>query len=244
MKTNESIPPNMRVEALEKQHDFFCYLVPVASFPVPAMERDSYVNALSRLEDSLVKIHGGSRETLLQVWKLHHDGASKQVSKNGAAWMPVLGMGIWPHQPPPLLWSKEEFENLVPGEIPRPPVFMVFRLKGQRLDNVLPLMGGRGALIQLGIQGDPEEFYRRCELHFRNFITEPLHSAYPFFFPLIDVGTLPSLELELTERILGTVTFYLRESPENGGVFILSRLSLKGCFENLGWQVVHHERVA
>ena len=81
------------------------------------------------------------------------------------------------------LSEKEEFETFVPGQIPRPPISMVFRLKGKPKDlsNVLPLMAGRGAVVTAQIKKrSPEEFYKRCETYFRTFITEPLHLAFPF----------------------------------------------------------------
>lgn len=233
----------MQLQPLEQQHGFFCYLLKVATYPLPATDRELYLGILARLEQELAGIHGGSHEILLQVWKLHHDHASKQVSKNGRAWAPVIGMGIWPHQPPPALWTQEEFDNLVPGEVPRPPILMVIRLKGKREDcnNVLPLTAGRGALIEFGTQGQAEKFYEGCEEYFRDFITEPLHAAYPFFFPLIDARTLSSFAPELVDRLLGPMTFYLRESPEDGGLLVLSKRSLNGFFEELGWRISHNE---
>jgi hypothetical protein len=239
MKDPDSTSTPIRLQALGQQHQFFAYLLPAGNYPVPAAERESYLEILARMETALYRFPSGSQETLLQMWKLHHEGASKQLSKNGKSWVPVVGVGVWPNKPPPAVWTREEFEAFVPGEMPRPPISMVFRLKGESRQraNVLPLMGGRGALIQAWIQGDAEEFYKDCEQYFRTFITEPLHLAYPFFFPLLDSATLPSITAELADRLLSRVQCYIRESSEDRGVLILSRSSLEPVLKELYWEV-------
>ncbi len=239
MRPPDATLAQVQIQALGRQHEFFAYLWACGNYPLAGEERDSYLETLAKLEKALDAAFGESQETLLQMWKLHHDGASKQLSKNGPAWMPVVGVGVWPHKPPPAVWTREEFETFVPGEIPRPPISMVFRLKGERKrrTNVWPLLGGRGAVIQARIQGDPEEFYKQCEQYFRTFITEPLHLAYPFFFPLFDAQTLPAIKPELADRLLGGVQYYLRESAEDRGVLIVSPEDLAPLFRELGWQV-------
>jgi hypothetical protein len=121
---------------------------------------------------------------------------------------------------------------------------MVFRLKGKSKDlsNVLPLMAGRGAVITAGIQGDPEEFYKRCEVYFRGFITEPLHLAFPFYFPLFDGSTIPALSADLTNQLLGSVQYYLRESMEDGGLLLLTKSAIDPLFKELNWTVEHQVR--
>lgn len=239
MKESDSTSNHEQLQVLGQQHRFFSYLFPAGDYPVPAGERETYLGILGRLESVLDESFGGSQEILLQMWKLHHEGASKQLSGNGRAWVPVVGVGVWPHKPPPAVWTREEFEAFVPGEMPRPPISMVFRLKGERTQraNVLPVMGGRGALIQAWVQGDPEEFYKDCAEYFRGFITEPLHLAYPFFFPLIDASTLRAITPELADRLLGRVQYYVRESAEDRGLLILSRSSLDVVFKELRWEL-------
>jgi len=239
MKQPNVISNRIQVQAVGQHHGFLAYLAPAGGYPVPETDRDRYLSIYAQLIGALDELHGTAQETLLQMWKLHHDGASKQLSKHGADWIPIIGTGVWLHKSPPSLWTVEEFESFVPGEVPRPPILMLFRLKGQRkqLANVLPLLGGRGVLIQAGIQGDPDQFYRICEDYFRTFITEPLHLAYPFFFPLIDGGALPAIPPDLVDRVLGRVQYYIRESAEDGGIIILSQSPLDPVFDDLGWQL-------
>ena len=227
------------VRALGRQHDFYAYVLPTGDYPVATSERERYLGILADSLETLDALDGGSPENLLQVWKLHHEGASKQVSINGRAWIPVTGVGVWPDREPPHVWTVEEFSQFEPGKVPRPPIFMVFRLKGAReqRENVLPLMGGRGAMIQAGVAGDLEAFYQQCSQYFRDFIVEPLHLAYPFFFPLLEAKTLPALSAEVSERVLGGLRYYVRESPEDNGVFILSRSDLGPAFRNLRWKI-------
>ena len=249
MAHSNTFDERVSVRALDAVHDFFAYLLPVEAYPFSEEERPPYLSILQELLEALERTHSShqpvAHEILLQMWKLHHAAASKQLSKNGAAWVPMFGVGVWPHKPAPALWTKEEFESFTPGEVPRPPIFNVFRLKGQRkaTASVPSLMAGRGAFMQIGVQGNPDEFYSRCELYFRTFITEPLHLAYPFFFPLLDFEGFASLSEEVADRLLKPVQYYVRESIEDGGLLILSRSQLHAVFEGLHWNVQEHRRI-
>lgn len=242
-RETETVLRNLHLEIGEPCNGFWAYLLRGITYPLERGEREAYLGLFYRLEQELAAMYGGSPEILLHIWQLHHEDGSQQLSKNGRAWAPVIGMGIWPHHPPPTLWTKEELDNLAPGEVPRPPLFMVARLKEspKRRSEILSLMGGRGTVIEFGVQGDVEIFYRQCQEYFRTFITEPIHAAYPFFFPLMDAQTLPSSTPELVARILGSVRDYLRESPEDGGILLLSRNEFHRYFEELGYPIRLHE---
>lgn len=229
----------LQLRALGVQHWFHIYLLSTAEYPLPASDRERYLESMQLLLNCLDSLYTDTtQECLLQVWKLHHEAASKHLSGNGPLWVPIVGAGIWPHKQPPHVWTVEEFKEFEPGIMPRPPVSMVFRLKGKQEHraNVLPLMGGRGVLILAGLQGDPDAYYAQCNEYFRTFIKEPLHLAYPFFFPLIDANTLPDVSVEIAEKLLGGVQYYIRESCEDGGILIFSRLPLEPVAKNLDWQ--------
>jgi len=231
--------PPVQIRALGERYLFSSYLWPVSSFPVPAAEREAYLSRLFKLNTSLGIPRGGTGETLLQLPHLHHESANDLVSKHGAAWMPKVGVGVWPHRPPPGIWTREEFEGFVPGQTPRPPISMVIRLEGEprNRENVLHLMGGRGVLIRAGLLSNSDEFYRYLDQYFRTFITDPLHLAFPFFFPLFEASTLPEINPDVAGRLLARVEFYWRESVEDGGVLILSKGTLEPQFKDLGWEV-------
>jgi hypothetical protein len=230
--------PLVRVRTLQPpRHGFFVYLL-AANYPLSGRAREEYLAVFAELDQKLRVLHGGAPETLVQMPQLHHEAASEFLSKHGADWMPEIGVSVWPHKPPPALWTQKEFQEFVPGEIPRPPISMVFRLNGpaEKRKNVAALMGGRGAVIHIWLQGSPQDFYRREEEYFREFITDPLHLAFPFFFPLLDFEALRSIPDELAGRLLGPVKVYARESMEDKGLLILSADTLASIFSGLGWE--------
>ena len=101
MKQSGAISSEIRVHHLGEQQGFFHYLLRLPTYPLAGDEREQHVARLIELVDALQAQYGGSQEILLQMWKLNHDHASKEVSKNGVAWIPLVGVGVWPHKSPP-----------------------------------------------------------------------------------------------------------------------------------------------
>lgn len=229
----------VQLKFLGRQRQFFTYLLEGCSYPLEGPTREHYLDLFSLLDKSLAARCENAGEAMLLMSQLHHDNASENLSKYGRAWMPEIGVAVWPHQPPPAVWTKEEFENFVPGEIPRPPVALVFRLNGAPPDrsNVLPLMGGRGVLTHFWLRGSVQDFYQGTDRYFRSVITDQVHLSFPFFFPLLDGGALEATPAELVDRILAPVKCYVRESVEDKGLLIVSSDDLEETFRGLGWSV-------
>ncbi len=227
------------IRQLPREHQFYSYLLGGIMYPLKGDDRTIYLELLAKLLAVLDARFPCTRETLLHFWMMHFDAASKQLSKNGRDWQPLFGLGVWPHKPPPAVWTVDEFEATVPGDFPRPPVVMLVRLKGPPagVANVPALLGGRGALLFAGIAGDSEPHYRACEDYFQTFIHEPLQKAYPFHFPLFDGSTLQATSAEVAGILLGRVRYYLRESAEDKGLLAIAPEPLDAVFRELGWQL-------
>jgi hypothetical protein len=228
-----------RLRFVGQQHQFYCYLLESAAYPVPLEQRAQYLYCFDQLDNALTARYRKPAEPMLLMSQLHVEGASENLSKYGASWMPEIGVAVWPHKPPPAIWSKEEFQSFVPGEIPRPPIAMIFRLNGTvpNRANVLEVMGGRGALAHVWLYGARDEFYKGTDRHFRAVVTDRLHLAFPFFFPLLDSGTLLAMPEELVSRLFLPMQCYIRESTEDKGLLIIADEDLRPVIESLGWSV-------
>jgi len=237
MNAGADLTEQVRVRALGRQHHYFSYLIEVSAYPVPLPQREAYLELFGRLSQSLTAAHDAPPEVTLLLAQLHHENANVNLSKHGRAWVPDLGVAVWPHKPPPEVWTQEEFEGFVPGVIPRPPVSMVFRLNGAAPDraNVLPVMAGRGTLTHFWLRGSAKEFYQATGEYFRSVITDEVHLAFPFYFPLLDGGTVEAMPVDLVDRLLAPVKCYVRESVEDQGLVIVSSDDLEPMFRGMGW---------
>lgn len=216
------------LHAHEARHGFHAYVFEQGEFPVKPLLLRRWLDLYHALRPVLFP-PGKGTITGLQMWQIHHNDGAGVLARNGAAWQPDFGVGVWLDQPPPTLWSPEEFEMLGPGDTLRPPILTAIRLTAGRLDHhaVWVGMGGRGAFLEFAIDGEPEVFLERQAESYRQWIEEEIIKAHPFFLPLVSAS---SFESELFGGRIGhfdAVTTYVRESQEDKGLLIVARENLE-----------------
>jgi hypothetical protein len=209
---------------LPPRHGFHVYVFEQGGFPVSPPLLKRWLDLYSALRPLLFPANANTI-ALLQMWHIHHQNGAAVLAANGQAWQPDFGVGVWLDQPPPALWTAEEFEQLGPGDPVRPPIFSAIRLCAQRLDReaVWRSMGGRGCYMEFLVASDPETFLAQQAPAYQRWIEEEIIRAHPFFVPLVSAASLHSDLLASRLLHLDSVVAYARESQEDRGLLVLVR---------------------
>jgi len=186
------------------------WLVPVDRFPIPPEERAGVQNFVDRLV-ALVCLHE----------------------------KPQLGWGIWPDRDPPTLWTAEEFRELAPGEMIRPLMHQVFRItEATARRTARNAMFGTGVALELLVREGDGELIQRTTQFLLLKIEEPSFRGFEFCVPLLDCKSLEGVAGDVLDNWLCGAQFYVRESPEDAGVLIISGFPLVSA-----WREMHLTQV-
>ncbi|MGC8761201.1 MAG: hypothetical protein ACP5VC_14685 [Bryobacteraceae bacterium] len=149
--------------------------------------------------------------------------------------MPEFGIGVWLDQPPPTLWTEEEFLRHPPGVPMRPPIYQFIRVapRGGDYAAVWREVGGHGCWLAFSVQSDPDGFLMMEAAAYKAWITEPSIQAYDLFVPLLKLGSVESPLFADRSRHLAAVARYVRESDEDKGLVIFSDAPIEPVFESL-----------
>src|SRR3954468_11697590 len=77
------------------------WLIEFDRIPIPLEVREPAREILDNLLRHLENAFHLTPEYFLQFNQLHHENGSQRLSQNGRAWMPHLGLGVWPDREPP-----------------------------------------------------------------------------------------------------------------------------------------------
>lgn len=184
----------------------------------------------------LAEFAGFHPYALLQYNQLHLGNAHRIMSGRFMAWGMDNGLGYWPEREPPTLWTEEDFTNLDINEPPRPLTHQVFGInKGlpairEALDSLL----GIGPIVLTLAEDSIQKVKERATATFRPLIEEPALRMFAYYYPLLCARTfVPENADKLGEWTCG-IHFFLRESPEENGIFIASRRPLDRVWQAAG----------
>ena len=210
-------------------------LLPCSAFPVPAQERDGLLRAVSLLSRTLAARSKALSHTFLHVSSGKNPEAGSLFSSNARRWMPELGFGVWLGRRPPSLWTREDFENVEPGDRLRSLVELVFRVNADDAakDHARSVLFGTGSVIEVHTRDDGEAFARRATLLLLPSIQDAAFQSYPFYFPLLDAAALAAATFAQLQTWLCGAGAYFGESIDDGGVLVLSLESLRPALEQL-----------
>jgi hypothetical protein len=101
-------------------------------------------------------------------------------------------------------------------------------------------MAGTGCGLQLVTQAKSAEVLRGLTELFLGFIQDRVFRIFPWYVPLIDKTALTEPLDPLTTRAMQNISLYIRESPEDAGILIVSAEPLTEIISQLGCEEVEH----
>jgi hypothetical protein len=211
-------------------------LVPASVFPLQA--EVARLDLAERVEIVAKELGMGQQpvqEVFLQLWNLAPANGGTILQEHVQAWKPEFGMGMWPIRNPPEGWTESALMDnaaaVMLGEEPEMPNHRVLRLASQpRVQKqAASLLRGCGTLIQIESRTDWSGIMQSASDLYLPRITEPRFRSEGFYLPLFDIATLTSAKSpeELDAWMCG-ISCYTRESAEDRGVLLVSRLSGQG----------------
>ncbi len=157
------------------------------------------------------------------------------VIEHGADWLPMMGLGVWPDQGPPTLWTVDELWNLPLGAKPRPIMDQLLRLTGPKRDTAPGLIGGFSVLLAVMTDaGGSEKMIQAWKALYLPRMQDPLFKAFPFYAPLLKKETIAGAGPGQLEQWLGGARFYLRECKEDQTILLLADRPLAPVLERSG----------
>jgi hypothetical protein len=215
---------------------FHCYLIPAPT----GLRPDSYDPArafLERLVSYFTARLGCHHESFIPISRGRDPQAMRRFTIHARKWIPETGQGVWPHRPAPRMMTPEDMENIEsPASAPSimNTVFRVTTDANARLD-AMTVMTGTGCGLQLVSNVEGTVLLRNLKDLFLGFIEDRVFRILPWYVPLIEKAVLTEPIAQLAVNAMRSISLYIRESPEDGGILIVSVeplteiISLLGC---------------
>jgi hypothetical protein len=227
------------LELLAPQGAWEAVLLPVTEFPLPVGQRASLMGFVKPLTTHLRDI-GFQHQTLLQTWKLGPDSGTDVLTQHHREWRQELGLGVWPARVPPRGWTEENMMDAVAavfrGDEPELPSHRVLRLRPKSAAGELAThdLRGFGAQIDIFSKNSPQETDQQCKTYYLTRMEQERFREEDFYIPLLDRRSFAQASQDNLEHWMCGIDFYMRESAEDRGLLLISRLPLRPLFENAG----------
>lgn len=225
----------LNVRKLQAIGSWHTYIIECPMFPCEARERELLRNSLLMLTEIFLRNFGLHRAVWLSLDHLHKDNQIREISRNGRVWNPAVGIGLNPEEPPPRYWSSKDlldrdYDSPMPV-LKHTVLHLDTDMNGE--DLAIQLMGGSGGLL-LTFHSELGNMVRDCWYRtFQPLIEEDGLAAYPLYVPLLTKSSI-NTDGQALDTWMGKVDIYVRESVEDGGVFILSRRALDDSIRACG----------
>ncbi|WP_158942849.1 hypothetical protein [Granulicella sp. S190] len=207
--------------------------------PCPLGARPDSYDALRQFLESLVAYMsrelGCSHESFIALSRKADPSAKFLFAENARHWNPETGLGVLPHQPPPRMIRAADVSDLDPENLPQV-MHTLFRVKkaGNVRLNAMTTMLGTGSGLQILSRLDGTKLLNALKDEHLELIEDPLYRIFPWYVPLLDKAALDEPLIPRTIEVTRRITLYIRESPEDGGVLIISSEPLTGLVEQFG----------
>lgn len=240
--TTEDIRPYAAVTTLEYQGrtgGFDCYLI---SSPL-GLRPDSYEPVRIFLQDLVLYFTarlGCHHESFIQIGKSRDQAATRLFSNNARIWIPETGLGVWPNRPAPRMWKMEDMEDMDQASGMPTLLHSLFRVTADanaRL-SAMTTMVGTGSGLQLVSHLESTILLHNLKELFLGFIQDRVFRIFPWYVPLIEKAALVHPMEPLAADALRGISLYIRESPEDGGILIVSAQPLPEIFAQIGCEQV------
>lgn len=219
----------------------YCYLIPA---PI-GLRSDSYASVRLFLEALVLHFTfrlGCEHESFIQMRRTGNREASYLFADHAGGWIPEMGLGVWPHRPAPRLWKIDDFENMDRDTGMPTILHSLYRVtaEGNARLNAMTTMAGTGCGLQLVTGTKSAEVLRGLTELFLGFIQDRVFRIFPWYVPLLDKTAIIEPLDPLTIRAMQNVSLYIRESPEDAGILIVSAEPLTEIISQLGCEEVEH----
>lgn len=231
------------VRALPAPESWFAASLPVQGFPATAGEiaaADRLWNAVAGYQRQQSRLKS---EVVVQIICLHHADGPARMMKNGAKWMPMVGLGVFPNDPPPTIWAPADFEDLGPGEMPRPLMHQVLRITAgqEERDAARRALLGLGTIVEIWHRDVDQPLLNAWKELLVPPITDPAFLGFPVYVPLLRAASVETASATQLEEWLAGARFYVRESNEDRMILFLSPEPLDPLFQACGGRRVPEE---
>lgn len=230
----------MVLKVIPRQPPWEALILPVTCFPIPDAELAAARPLLSRLTAALAQEWKLKWEVFLQFTELHQRDAAQRMVDHGKDWIPLVGLGVWPDQPPPTIWTREVMEQLREGESPPTLMYQVFRITtglGAR-DKARDIMLGLGTIVQIMTTDDTDPFLAKARRALLPPIQDPAFTCFPYYIPMFNAASLQSATPAQMETWSCGAAVYIRESYHDKGIVIGSRQGLGPVLQKLGGRFI------
>lgn len=224
------------------------YLFPVPSFPVQDADIGAFRDGMQQFADRLMQRYALNEGLVLQSWKLSGKHGGDLVQQRAEDWPFDLGFGVWPDRPAPEGWTEDSIQDAAAavyrGDEPNLPMhrILLFTIRAREvyLDAVRQL-SGFGAAIQIYTRLPLAEVRRNGHEELLPRISDRRFRGGRVYLPLLDSRSLQAAKdvAELEAWLCG-VEVYMRESAEDKGLLVVSRLPIEPVLDELGWPVRRH----
>ncbi len=210
-------------------------LLKVDRFPQSVAEGAPIAFFLDALEAKVRALYAAMHhQVFLQFWKLSAQSGSDVLAANSAAWNPEYGLGLWPGGRPPQGWNEtlamDAAAAIIRGDEPELPAHRLLRLRASadELEEAVDELRCLGVTVQTFSMQPPAVVDTAARTQYLPVLSDPRFQRQDFYLPLVDCKTLARARTgqQLATWLCG-IDLYVRESPEDSGVLIVSRLPLE-----------------
>jgi len=216
--------------------DWDTYFLRSAQFPISSEElphvRHS-VEAVLNFAQSELRLRPS---VFLQSNHFHLTGSHRVLQQNTRSWMPELGIAVWPDRGGIRPWTRERFKNYEPGEPVEPMLNLVFHLAGDEgaAWHAVERLLGSGTLLVMFSEFDGQELLRRTNSVLGDLARHPSLPPFEFAVPLLGLKNVDAADAATLEEWTCGAGLYFRESPEDGGLFLLARTPVSRLLARIG----------
>ncbi len=227
-KDDELLPVRLGAFSLEwllRNERWQAVMIPGLTFPLPKAAIDALQQVLDALNAHLTRDPAISAETIVQFSQLHVGGCAKLMSDRGRAWQPRMGLGVFPDQPPPTLWTAKDFEVMPePTMKVRPLMNTVLRVGAAK--NVQEEVAAE-CLVSGGIvrvySEDFRAFLRKSKDGLLPRLQGSSFQGFLFYFPLLNAASFRGAPDEQLDQWLPGVSAYIAECPQEEALVLAFR---------------------
>ena len=186
---------------------------------------------------------GCVHESFIQIGQVRDQEVTRLFASKARSWAPETGLGVWPDRPAPRMLQMKDMEEIESPSSRGPLLNSVFRVTAHanaRLD-AMSTMLGTGCGLQLISQREGAVLLQNLKELFLGFIQDRVFRIFPWYVPLVGKAALTKPIETFTANVLRGIDVYIRESPEDGGILIVSAQPLAEIIERLGYEQMDRE---